>query len=111
MGNFWGKIFGSDKVIDGAIKGIDAMFYTNQEKAEGKIKLLKAYEPYHLALRFIAMVITIPFVLMVMVAFGMSFYMSVDVQLNLLSDTLGMPFLAVVTFYFGNIIATKFGKK
>ena len=111
MWQWFGKIFGSEKVVEGAITGIDKMFYTNEEKAEMKIKLLEGFEPFKLALRFIALVITIPFVLMVMVAFTASFWVDVTPQLKILVDTLGMPFLVVVGFYFADGIGILKGKK
>ena len=33
-----GKLFGSDKVIDAGISGIDKVFYTDEEKAENRLK-------------------------------------------------------------------------
>ena len=50
--SFWAKIFGSKKIVDSAISGIDKMFYTDEERAEQKVKLLASYEPFKLALRF-----------------------------------------------------------
>jgi len=48
-----GKIFGSDdaisKAADGIYNGVDKAFYTDEEKAEGFLSLLKAYEPFKLA--------------------------------------------------------------
>ena len=110
MGLF-AKIFGSNKVIDASIKSIDAMFYTNQERAEGKIKLLKAYEPYSLALRFLMMIISIPFVLLVVVLIIASFWVSVTEQFQMLIDALGLPFTLVNSFYFGNILTKNITNK
>jgi hypothetical protein len=106
------KIFGSSKVINGAVDGIDKMFYTNEERAEQKVKLLAAFEPFKLALRFLAMVISIPYVLMVMALF-VSKYFDFDIteQFELLKDTLTIPFTIVVSFYFADGIGIFKGKK
>lgn len=65
--SFFGKIFGSQSVIkkaaEGIYNGVDYAFHTDQEKAEHFLKLLKAYEPFKLAQRFLALIIGIPFVL------------------------------------------------
>ena len=42
-----GKIFGSDKVIDGAMSGIDALVFTDQEKAEMKEVFRFLTKQYH----------------------------------------------------------------
>ena len=106
------KIFGSTKVIESAVKGIDVMFYTNQERAEQKIKLLASFEPFKLTLRLLAMVISIPYVLMVMGLFvTMYFDLNIDKQYLLLKDTLTLPFTIVVGFYFADGIGIFKGKK
>jgi len=64
MKELFKRIFGSNKIIDASISAIDSLIFTNEEKAKAKIELLKAYEPYHLALRLIAMIFTIPYVVM-----------------------------------------------
>ena len=51
-----GKIFGSDKVIDSAISGIDKVWFTDEEKAELHLKFLDRYKPFALAQRSLAMV-------------------------------------------------------
>ena len=62
-----GKIFGNGDILSGGIKMIDDAFYTDSEKAEDKAKaisqkaehklnLLKAYAPFKIAQRYIAVV-------------------------------------------------------
>lgn len=62
-----GSIFGSDTVISGGMKMLDDAFYTDseeaedkakaiQQKADHKINLLKAYAPFKVAQRYIAVV-------------------------------------------------------
>ena len=105
------KIFGSSKVINGAVDGIDKMFYTNEEKAEQKIKLLAAFEPFKLALRFLSMTISIPYVLMAMSAFVSSFWVDVTKQIEILDGKLGWAFTIVVAFYFADGVGVFKGKK
>jgi len=37
--NIFSKIFGSDTVIEGAVKGIDKVFFTDEEKADAHKEL------------------------------------------------------------------------
>jgi len=105
------KIFGSTKVINAGISGIDKIFYTDEEKAEQKIKLLASFEPFKLTLRLLAMTISIPYVLMAMGAFVTSFWFDVSKQLNILDGKLGWAFTIVVAFYFADGIGIFKGKK
>lgn len=117
------RLFGSDKVIDAGIKGIDKAFYTKEERAEDEIKkinarllFLKAYEPFKVAQRFLALVLAIPFVsihVITTIAWLTSLfvfrenieaYEFVVAQIaevaNTNNLTLGEPLLWVVVFYF-----------
>ena len=53
--SFISSLFGSDKVIDAGIDGIDAMVFTDEEQSRAKMAFLKLYEPFKLAQRYIAM--------------------------------------------------------
>jgi len=104
----FGKLFGSDKVIDGAIKGIDAAFYTEEEKAKSlenrmslKCTLLAAYKPFKLAQRFLAMLYGIPYVSAWFITWGASFFIDVSKQYEMLSNSdLAMANLIILGFYF-----------
>ena len=70
IGGALGKIFGSEKVIDAGISGIDKAFYTKEERADDDIKktgakllFMKAYEPFKLAQRLLAFMLGVPFVI------------------------------------------------
>ena len=110
MGGLLAKIFGSSKFISSSISGIDKMFYTNEEKAEQKIKLLEAFEPFKLALRLLAMVVSIPYVLMTMTAFVSSYWLDVATQIDILDGKLGWAFTIVMAFYFADGIGMFKGK-
>ena len=113
----WSTLFGSENVIkkaaDGIYNGVDAAFYTDEEKATGFFNLLKAYEPFKIAQRLIALAITIPYVVvwilcaLMLVASGFvdpaygkqiaeaSLHLG---ELN--NNTLGTPVALVLSFYF-----------
>lgn len=99
-----GKLFGSDKVIgkltDGIYNGVDALVYTQEEKVENFQKLLKLYEPFKIAQRFLALIFGIPYALAWFITFLLSFKFDITFQLQLLSGTMGQIVLAIVAFYF-----------
>lgn len=124
--SFWGKLFGTEKVINASINGIDKAFYTSEEKAENGIiimgikeKLLKAYEPYKLAQRFLALIVSIPYMLIYLIsalfyAYGLTIE-NVEHSVRLLeaskqlgamnNENLGTPFAIVLGWYFtGGVI-------
>ncbi len=114
MGIF-SKLFGSDRVIDKGIGAIDAIVYTDQEKAVHKLSFLKAYEPFRVAQRLVALMVGIPYVTihiilsvywLVILSVPMSGerYDFLTAQLNsvgrLNNETLGFSFVLIVGFYF-----------
>ena len=106
--NLFGKLFGSKKVIDAGIAGIDAAFYTEEEKANAlerrmalKSALLKAYEPFKVAQRFLAILYGIPYVTAWFALFVVSFFMDVQTQYNLLINSdMAIANLIILAFYF-----------
>jgi len=109
--NIIAKILGSGKVISDGMGMIDDISFTAQEKAKHKIELLDKFQPYHLALRFLSLVIAIPYVFMAMVIilltiFGVPTYKGFE----MLNDLLTLPFTLVISFYFGNVVANGLGK-
>jgi hypothetical protein len=102
------------KAADGIYNGVDAAIYTDQEKANGFMGMLKGYEPFKIAQRLLMLVIWVPYVLIFLMCAGMytaSGFMGVAqgtilseaavtlAKLNI--DTLGTPSTLVVAFYFG----------
>ena len=111
-----GKLFGNSKFISGSMSMIDDVFYTDQEKAEQKIKLLEGFEPFKLALRLIALSIVIPVVAMVMLlvvcnVFGWGTAAGLTAAYVLIKDTLAIPFAMVIGFYFADGVGVFKGKK
>lgn len=116
--SFWGRLFGSENVIkraaDGIYNGVDKAIYTDQEKASGFLNLLKAYEPFKIAQRLLALVVSIPYVLVWLMsaamlvaagfvdpAYGKQIEEAARVLGELNNDTLGTPVALVLGFYFG----------
>ena len=77
MWGFIGKIFGSKKVIDAAISGIDKSIFTREEKADYMLDFLKAYEPFRLAQRWIAFMFTGSFLLSFNIVFALFTYANI----------------------------------
>jgi hypothetical protein len=116
--NIFSKLFGSQKVIDAGISGIDKAFYTEEEKAEDrlkaapwKIKLLNAYEPFKVAQRVLALVYSVPYVSAWMGCFVASFWYEMDDQFKLLNGDMGTICMIIIGFYFGGGAIESLGKK
>jgi hypothetical protein len=106
-----GKIFGSDKVIDAGISAIDAMVYTDEEKAnmelsksKMKIEILKAYEPFKLAQRVLAFGITGLVIVLVLVSLGVMYNGGNVSDVYAVADhfNIGLAFISIIVFYFGS---------
>ena len=106
--NIFGKLFGSEKVIDAGIAGIDKAFYTEEEKADSleramglKVQLLGAYAVFKVAQRFLACIYSIPYVFAWMVTWGASFFIDVQTQYDMLLEShLAIANLIILGFYF-----------
>ena len=106
------SLFGSSKVIDAGIDGIDAMVFTDEEKSSAKMKFLKLYEPFKLAQRYIAMTFCPAYVFMWIITallevsniFLVAFSdkeLNIDVMYKLLSGDMAMMVILILGFYFG----------
>jgi hypothetical protein len=114
----WASLFGNKNVIktaaDGIYNGVDAAFYTDEEKSKGFLDLLKGYEPFKIAQRLLMLVLAVPFVLIWVMCAGFmlaagTFDPTYGDQLRqaamevgqLNNATLGTPVALVAAFYFG----------
>ncbi|MFV0441838.1 MAG: hypothetical protein ACK5LV_11215 [Lachnospirales bacterium] len=103
-----GKIFGNQNVVDKGIDGIEKILYTNEEKAENKIELLKAYEPFKLAQRLIALLVTGVYLFVLLLCVVMTCIScwsdkAMELAKELASwnnELLSMPFILIMSFYF-----------
>ncbi len=117
------RIFGSKKAIDTIGNSIDKVFFTNQEKAENWKSILKAYEPFKLAQRLIALLVVSVFLGLLIISCGLYIGGIFNPELisiskgvaEMLVDNLGLPFTLITSFYFGGGaiegIVSKFKKK
>jgi len=111
--NIFAAIFGSKKntetLVDGAVKGMDALFYTDEEKAEGMAKTrdwflryLEASQPQNLARRFIAIVVVGMWAFLVLLA-AIAWQWSqdyADYVFSVITDAVLTPFNIIIGFYF-----------
>lgn len=105
----WNSLFGSDKIIDAGISGIDAMVFTDEEKSNAKMAFLKLYEPYKIAQRWLMTFICIPYMALWFIA-GCILVVDVFVVKDLdttklvsylLHQYVGSAFVVIISFYFG----------
>lgn len=121
--NIFARLFGSDKVINAGIKAADSIFFTDQEKASWKINLLKAYEPFKIAQRWLAIILSAPFVTLHTVAgiqilvagwlnssLGKSAHEAALSAMEWNNETLGLPVAIVLGFYFSGGAIESFAK-
>ena len=99
---FWSKLFGSDKIISAGINTIDKIVYTDEEKVDNKLSLLKLYEPFKLAQRLLAVIYSIPYAVCWLVTFIASFWIDVSVQRELLLGEMFYINITILGFYFGS---------
>ncbi|MDN5291812.1 MAG: hypothetical protein PWQ06_2051 [Anaerophaga sp.] len=103
-----GKLFGSDQAIEKVAGGIGKMVFTKEEQSEQFIQTLKAYEPFKLAQRLVAMAVTsvylfvwlISAVLMILSFWWADFLNLARMLAEMNNDVLGLPFTLIVGFYF-----------
>ena len=110
----------ASKVIDGAVKGIDAIFFTKEEKSAANQKLsdwylkyLAATESQNLARRFIAMVVVLLWAALVILGVIVRWFnesMS-DFIFKILVDVVMTPFSIVIGFYFLTHAVRAYSKK
>ena len=114
--NLFAKLFGSNDLVKAAIDTGDALIYTKEEKAVGFEKLLKLYEPFKIAQRFLALMVGIPFVSIHLIC-SISWlacaglieqqnrYILVADRIGSImqynNDALFAPFCIIIGFYFG----------
>ena len=113
------KLFNSDKVIDGVMSGADKFAFTKEEKADHFLKLLKAYEPFKIAQRLIAISVTGTYLLVNIIAlftFIISIWIdklegkaALIVQMN--NESLHWPFLTIIAWYFAGGVVNGLKKK
>jgi hypothetical protein len=108
MAGLLGKIFGSGDVIKSGIALIDSFHTSTEEeilvKTKSKVDMMKAYAPFKLAQRYIALMFSFTFLFcfaltLLMVLTGQG---DIEAVKSVLGDFyIGQIMLMIVTFYFG----------
>lgn len=115
--SFFGKLFGTDKAIEKGFDLADKAFFTDEERAEAKAKVLTAYEPFKLAQRYFMMIVTLPYMLAWFCLFCLLFYRAIttgsttELKDFLMNGDVIYLVMTMAVFYFGDTIANKFNKK
>jgi hypothetical protein len=116
-------IFGSSKntesIVNGAVSGLDKMFFTKEEKSEANAKLsewylkyLEATQPQNLARRLIAMIVVLLWAALILAGvavyrFDMTYS---EYVFRVLNDVVMNPFLMIMGFYFAAHVVRAFNK-
>ena len=112
LGFLTGKSETAEKVVDGAISGIDALFYTKEEKAVAGLKILdwklayaKATQGMSISRRIITFAVTFVWVMLVLLLVGIGLWLggdhaSVKFLMKVMIDVVMLPFSIIVGFYF-----------
>jgi len=65
------SILGTDGVVDGIKEGIDKSILTDEERLDYHKQMLKAYEPFKLIQRYLALAVTIMFSIVMTIEVGL----------------------------------------
>ena len=102
---FFSSLLTNDGIVDGAKKGIDAAFLTDEERTQYFLKYIEASMPMNVARRFIAIVVTL--------VWALGFFLCVS--LMLLESSLFKDMADFVTLYvaptFGGMTAFYFWRR
>jgi hypothetical protein len=108
------------KVVDGVISGVDAMFYTDEEKSianqkilDWKLKYAQASSGQNIARRLIAVMVSSLWAIMLIVevvAKALGFDAFSEFVFNVLKENLNTPFSVIIGFYFLAHITRGLGK-
>jgi hypothetical protein len=115
------SIFSSSETVNNVLgiaeRAGDAAFFTPEEKSAFWIKAMKAYEPFKLLQRVLAILFAVPFILAHMACYAVDFYliakghepvMELMAQRNI--DALGEPVSWIMILYFGGGLIEGGGK-
>ena len=109
------RIFGSDAIIGKGLELIDDAWTTDEERiearAKAKIDLMKAYAPFKIAQRYLALMFTFTFLLSFFLVLGMTLFgkgQPDDIFMVLEQFMIGWIMTAIVSFYFGGGLVDSF---
>jgi hypothetical protein len=99
--SIFSKIFGSSSVVESVYDGVDKAWLTSEEGLDYKLKFMKAYEPFKVTQRLLALIFSITYCLCWIATFVMTALgMKTEELYIILNGDMGSIVLAVVGFYF-----------
>jgi len=122
MFSWLGNILGSSTVVDGIKSGIDKSILTDEERLDYQKELLKAYEPFKIIQRVLALIVTVLFSLVLitevsLTIIGAMWIDSAELAVEMINKLdivgmLGYSFMAIMSLYFsGGVISSFKGVK
>lgn len=100
-------IFGTGEHTGTVLKGIDAAWFTSEEKSEYFLKYLASTQPQNLARRLIAFIVVLLWAFLVLVAVA-AYKFDADFSVfvfDTLTKTVNTPFSIIIGFYFAAHLA------
>ena len=119
FGWLFGNSDSANKVVDGVVSGVDAMFFTDEEKSvaaqkvlDFKIEYAKHTQNQSVARRVIAFIVSGIWGFLNLLAVALYFLSEPASQFvfKVINENINVPFMIVVGFYFAAHIAGKIGK-
>ena len=112
-----GRILGSGDVVSKGIGLIDDLWETDAEKRESKTKakidLMKAYAPFKIAQRYLAVIFTATYVLCFVIVLGLTLagYGNPDDVIKVMAEfKMGWIMTTIILFYFGGGLVESAGR-
>lgn len=117
--SIWGSIFGSketgDALVNGAVKGIDALFFTDEEKSQASkegfqlyIEYQKATAPQNVARRYIALMVGALWSILILLSTGLAVFNHDSFsQVWDIAEKVSIVWGLIVTFYYVKRIGQK----
>jgi hypothetical protein len=109
LANIFGDKDVVNKTVDGAISGLDKMFFTEEERSDANAKLsewylkyLEATQPQNLARRFIALIVVGLWAILILVGVAVKYFDTsyAEFVFRVLAEIVMNPFLMIMGFYF-----------
>jgi hypothetical protein len=100
-------IFGTGEHTGTVLKGIDAAWFTSEEKSEFFLKYLASTQPQNLARRLIAFIVVMLWAFLVLAAVASYKFDSAfsEFIFDTLNETVNTPFSIIIGFYFAAHLA------
>lgn len=97
-------LLGTPKGFQHGLDLIDAACYTEEERLHQKVQLLRAYEPFRLTQRLLALLFCFTFLSLLVVLLFLSFWCDISYQLTFIeryvTSELVQPISIILGFYF-----------